>query len=65
MMPGISKMHQFASVSKRVLLENFSYENVFDLHENERACETHFHMKGFDHMATSAAFSTRSVSITN
>ena len=23
------------------------YENVFDLHENETACRTHFHMKGF------------------
>ena len=23
-----------------------SYENDFDLHENETACRTHFHMKG-------------------
>ena len=23
------------------------YENDFDLHENETACRTHFHMKGF------------------
>ena len=26
---------------------NHSYENDFDLHENEIACRTHFHMKGF------------------
>ena len=25
----------FASVSKRVLVQNLSYENEFDLHENE------------------------------
>ena len=24
-----------------------SLENDFDLHENETACRTHFHMKGF------------------
>ena len=24
-----------------------SYENDFDLHENETACGTHFHVKGF------------------
>ena len=24
-----------------------SYENGCDLHENETACRTHFHMKGF------------------
>ena len=24
-----------------------SYENDLDLHENETACRTHFHMKGF------------------
>ena len=28
-------------------MRNHSYENVFDLHENETACRTHFHMKGF------------------
>ena len=26
---------------------NRSYENDFDWHENETACRTHFHMKGF------------------
>ena len=24
-----------------------SYKNDFDLHENETACRTHFHVKGF------------------
>ena len=28
-------------------MRNLSYENDFDLHENETACRTHFHMKGF------------------
>ena len=28
-------------------MRNYSYENDFDLHENETACRTHFHMKGF------------------
>ena len=28
-------------------MQNHSYENDFDLHENETACRTHFHMKGF------------------
>ena len=28
-------------------MRNHSYENEFDLHENETACRTHFHMKGF------------------
>ena len=28
-------------------MRNHSYENDFDLHENETACRTHFHMKGF------------------
>ena len=36
-----------ASVSKRVKVRNHSYENDFDLHENETACRNHFHMKGF------------------
>ena len=27
-------------------MRNYSYENEFDLHENETACRTHFHMKG-------------------
>ena len=34
-----------ASVSKRV--RNHSYENDFDLHENETTYRTHFHKKGF------------------
>ena len=28
-------------------MRNRSYENDFDLHENETACRNHFHMKGF------------------
>ena len=28
-------------------MRNHFYENDFDLHENETACRTHFHMKGF------------------
>ena len=28
-------------------MRNHSFENDFDLHENETACRTHFHMKGF------------------
>ena len=28
-------------------MRNHSYENEFDLHENETACRTHFHMKSF------------------
>ena len=28
-------------------MQNHSYENDFDLHENETACRTHFRMKGF------------------
>ena len=28
-------------------MRNHSSENKFDLHENERAGETHFHMNGF------------------
>ena len=28
-------------------MRNHSYANDFDLHENETACRTHFHMKGF------------------
>ena len=37
-------MPPFQSESK---CETISYENDFDLHENETACRTHFHMKGF------------------
>ena len=36
-----------ASVSKRVLVQNLSCENEFDLHENERVGGTHFYMNGF------------------
>ena len=28
-------------------MQNHSHENDFDLHENETACRTHFHMKEF------------------
>ena len=28
-------------------MRNHSYENDFDLHENEIVCRIHFHMKGF------------------
>ena len=28
-------------------MRNFSYENAFDLHENEPVGGTHFHMNGF------------------
>ena len=28
-------------------MRNHSYENDFDLRENETACRTHFQMKGF------------------
>ena len=28
-------------------MRNYSYENNFELHENETASRTHFHMKGF------------------
>ena len=28
-------------------MRNHCYENNFDLHENETACRTDFHMKGF------------------
>ena len=31
-----------ASVSKRVFVQNLSYENNFDLHENEAVGGTHF-----------------------
>ena len=36
-----------ASVSKRVFIQDLSYENEFGLHENESVGETHFHMNGF------------------
>ena len=28
-------------------MQNHSYENDFDLHENKTMCRTHVHMKGF------------------
>ena len=28
-------------------MRSYSYENDFDLHENETACRTYFHVKGF------------------
>ena len=28
-------------------MQNFSHENEFDLHQNERAVKTHFHYNGF------------------
>ena len=34
-------------MSKQVLVQNFSYENEIDLHENEPAGETHINMNGF------------------
>ena len=43
---GCSKL-SFASVSKRVLAQNFSYESEFDLHENWLIDERHFHINGF------------------
>ena len=36
-----------ASVSKLVKVPDFTYENDFDLHKNEPAGRTHFHMYGF------------------
>ena len=42
---GISEF-PCASISKRVKVRNHSYENDFDLHKNETARRTHFHMKG-------------------
>ena len=35
------------SFFKWVFAQNLSHENGFDLHENETACRTHFHMNGF------------------
>ena len=36
-----------ASVSKRVQVQNLSYENELDLHLNGLVSKTDFHMKGF------------------
>ena len=38
-----------ASVSERVLEQNLSYENEFDLHENEPVDGTYFRMNGKRH----------------
>lgn len=35
-----------ASVSRRVLVQNVSYEKEFDLHEDEHEGEIHFRMNG-------------------
>jgi len=35
------------SVKKKVLVQNLSHEDLFDLHENEPIEETHFQMKDF------------------
>ena len=37
----------FASVSKRVYMQNHSYENVFHLHVHFHANQTPFHLDGF------------------
>ena len=36
----------FVPVSKRVLVQNLSWENEFELHENEPVGEAYFHMNG-------------------
>ena len=45
----VEKSHfRVSSVSKRVLVENLSSENQFDLLESEPVDDgTHFHMNGF------------------
>ena len=43
---AISKF-PFASVSKRVQVQNISCENVFHLQENETVGGTHFHVNDF------------------
>ena len=43
--PCISEL-SFASVSKRVQVQNISQENEFDLHLDELVSKTHFHIKG-------------------
>jgi hypothetical protein len=37
----------FASFSERVLVKNVTYENEFDLYENESTGETYFQMNAF------------------
>lgn len=36
-----------ASISKRILVQKLSFENEFDLHENDPAGETHFLVNSF------------------
>ena len=36
-----------ASVSKRVVMQTLTYENEFDLHENELGCGTNYHLTAF------------------
>ena len=44
-----------ASISKRILVQKLSFENEFDLHENERVGETHFQVyRAFSHDVTAA-----------
>ena len=45
--PGVISEFPCASFSKRVLVQNLSYENEFDLKENKRLGGTHFHVNGF------------------
>ena len=46
-------------------MRNFSYENEFDLHENEFVGETHFHKNGFARrlLLTPRLYTTRKWSI--
>jgi len=37
----------FCLYFKRIFVQNLSYENEFDLHENEAVGQIHFHMNGF------------------
>ena len=45
----ISFPSSLVPLSKRVQVRNHFYENDFDLHENETAGGSHFHMNGFAH----------------
>ena len=46
-MNGFFSELPYASVWKRVWVQKLSYENEFDLHENEAVGWTHFHMTDF------------------
>ena len=39
-----------ASLSKRVFVQNLSYENEFDLYENEPVSGAHFHVNGLKYI---------------